>query len=132
MEQAQFELERLLDESDDIFPNSSDCVSDDGCLEGLMESDGQDICSLCSHRLTLPVVLNCLHCFDQVCLEREQRRISSELEGPYPMIACPICSEPTILLSGSVASLPHDWLFVHVSQSSLFSLVSLLFLIICG
>ena len=96
------------------FLATSDRVSDSSCLEGLTETDTHDTCELCGHRLTLPVILNCLHRFDRVCLEREQRRTLDDPDRTYPVLACPTCNEPTILSSGGIPCLPHDWLFVQV------------------
>ncbi|KAJ8682059.1 hypothetical protein QAD02_017851 [Eretmocerus hayati] len=84
---------------------------------GVMDSDDQNHCGLCSGKLCSPRVLSCLHVFCEVCLEK---LITIREDDPKakPIIACPTCQQETHIGPRGAASLPCDYVLTNILDMS--------------
>ncbi len=100
----------MLSPASDLQTNELGFFSDEPLkVDELEESSGlPDTCGICNNSLSNPLILNCLHIFDQGCLVEFEN-----YDGIIEFIKCPTCGR----LSGGLKSLePYDITVVEQNE----------------
>lgn len=100
-------------------PSNGDTLED---MPGRNGNNCDENCTLCDDKLTSPKVLNCLHVYCEICLNKlydntNEQHINDGNSG-YCHISCPICGQETQIGNKGVSSLPCDYVLTNIIDMS--------------